>query len=64
MSSQEDEFIAHWEGELASLRRQLGYFEQGKMRWKFAGKDRTEDHKALLKKMIGSIEKMLDAYTG
>jgi hypothetical protein len=61
MKSQED-YLAEWQTQLASAKRQLGYFEAGKMRWKVSGVDRSDAHIATLKKVIASIEKLLEAY--
>lgn len=58
-----DEFLAEWEEKLASAKRQLGYFESGKMRWKVNGVDRSDHHIAMLKRVIESIEKMLNNYS-
>lgn len=55
-------YIAEWQSQLASAKQQLGYFENGKMRWKVNGVDRSDSHIAALKKAIGGIEKLLAAY--
>jgi len=58
----QDEYIAEWQAQLASAKRQLDYFESGKMRWKVNGVDRSDVHIAALKRAIGGIETLLDAY--
>lgn len=60
MKSQED-YLAEWQSQLASAQRQLGYFESGKMRWKINGVDRTDAHVRALKRVIASLEKLLEA---
>jgi hypothetical protein len=62
MKSQ-DEYVAEWQAQLASAKRQLGSFETGKMRWKVNGVDRTDSHIAALKRAIEGIEKLLLAYS-
>jgi hypothetical protein len=56
------EYLAGWQEQLASAKRQLGYFEDGKMRWKVSGIDRSETHIAALKRAIEGIEKLLALY--
>ena len=56
------EFLAEWRDWLRSAKRQLGYFESGKMRWKVNGVDRSDQHIATLRRVIESIEKMLEPY--
>lgn len=57
----QDEYLADWKAQLASAKRQLGYFESGKMRWKVNGVDRSDSHIAALKRAIEGIEKLLAA---
>jgi hypothetical protein len=61
MQSQE-EYLAEWSERLEEAKRQLGYFESGKMRWMTNGVDRSDAHIAALKRIIGSIEHLLAAY--
>ena len=61
MPSQTD-YLAEWQAQLASAKRQLGYFESGKMRWKVSGVDRSDAHIATLKRVIEGIEKLLLTY--
>lgn len=56
------EYLAEWQAQLASAKRQLGYFETGEMRWKVNGVDHSDSHIAALKKASGGIEKLLAAY--
>jgi hypothetical protein len=58
MSMSRDDYIAEWEGQLASAKRQLSAFKRG-MRWTMQGVDRTDIHVAALKKAIANIEKLL-----
>ncbi|PHR19457.1 MAG: hypothetical protein COA41_07190 [Sphingopyxis sp.] len=62
MMKDQEQLIAEWKTQLASARKQLGNFESGKMRWKINGVDRSDHHIAMLKKVIETIEKMLDIY--
>lgn len=62
MQSQE-EYLAQWSAQLEAAKQQLGYFESGKMRWKMNGVDRSDAHIAALKRIIGSIEQLLAAFS-
>jgi hypothetical protein len=55
-------YVAHWQKQLASAKRQLSYFEKG-MRWKTQGVDRTDAHVAMLKRTISQIEKLLAKFS-
>lgn len=62
MMKDQEQLISEWKTQLVSAKKQLGYFESGKMRWKINGVDRSDHHIAMLKKVIENIEKMLDIY--
>jgi hypothetical protein len=57
-----DEYLVDWNKQLASAKRQLDYFETGKMRWKINRFDRSDHHVAMLKRAIESIERLLATY--
>ena len=61
MTSERNSFFTKWEGELVSLRRRLGYFEQSRMKWKVDGVDCTPEKITLYRRVISSIEEMLEA---
>lgn len=62
MPAAEEDYLTQWQNQLASARRQLGYFESGRMRFKMNGVDRSDQHVATLKRIIESIEKLLESY--
>ena len=58
----QDEQLGEWRAQLASAKRQLGFFESGRMRWLANGVDRSDAHVAALKQTISGIEKLLAIY--
>lgn len=51
-----DEYLTGWQAQLSSAKRQLKYFQSGKMRWRVNGVDRSDAHIATLKRVIESIK--------
>lgn len=57
-----EEYLAEYQAQMDSARRQLRWFETGKMVWKISGVDRTDSHKAALRRVIESLEELLTSY--